>query len=625
MSAYAALKAEALGETGSVTTPSDVDDDILQYAKGSEDECSDDDYNESSLDTKVGSTVKESTSSMPVLSKQSIFQSDFLPSETNLQFGEDSVSVRLERGDFVMVQGMFKLKVLHGVVRINNCYELNSEGDFVYTFFTTNSHALPIIANASTETQTKDDLARIKLINYHTGFNDMQHNFVLSQPVSEGKDADNIFQRFTFQIVIEISNNCGLFLDDAWVSYFTTTAALSTANLIVIGNKNSGKSTFCKSLSEYLRFERKQSVVVMDLDPGQSDNSSPYCMSLSIQMPTGSCSNSGYLFDKYEDYYGFTSPMDAPTRYLEITRKLYSIYLLRYKHKGMRLIINTPGWIKGFGKTLLQKVTSIVSPSDLVVLTNNLTIGAEENQNILQSMDYVTAELLPGVFRLPLSSPSHLRTDNKLMYFHHKGSGNFDFSHYLLSTPPERISYIIGTCGRGIYGVSILNYKVDANFDFDNIPILLSSSIWGVYSTESACDDTLMSDNKYKLYPNLVKSKNLESVLGNVGQFLGLLIIHSINTKDSYLNVYAPPSVSGKLRQALKSNSKIVLVRGEGSIPPTELMYPGFLQNRSAAPLRRMRANLSEPHVPYLNTKGRTKVGGIWKVRRNILRKSHRK
>lgn len=625
MSAYAALRTDAASNIGSPVTPLDVDDNALQYVKGSDDEFSDEDDTMSTVDVKLGSRANESNSSTPALSKQRIFQSNFLPSETNLQFDEDSVSVRLECGDFIMIRGMFKLQILHGNVRINNCYELNAGNDRIYTFFTTDLHALPIIANVSAGTREKDSIARIKLSNYFTGFNDTNHKLSLIQVSPESNTKENIFKRFTFQIIIQSGSHYGLYVDDSWISYFASSAAISAHNLIVIGNKNAGKSTFCKSLLDYLRFEKKQSVVVMDLDPGQSDNSSPFCMSLSVQLPQGICTTSGFVFDKHEEYYGFNSPIDAPSRYLEVTRKLYTIYHQKFKQKGMRLVINTPGWIKGYGKTLLQEVTSIVNPSDLILLTNNLSIESEENQSVLQSMNFATVYLLPGVFQLPSSSPSQFRIDNKLMYFHQKGGDSFDFSHYLLSTPPKRISYQVGTSEQGVYGVSILNYKVDANFDFRNIPLLLSSLIWGVYSVQSSCDEAVVKDSKYNLYPNLIKSKGLELVLGANSQFLGLLIIHSINPCDNYLNVYTPPIVLQKIEGALKSKSKIVLLRGEGSIPPIELMYPQFHQTGTTMPLQRPRVVSSKAHVPYINTKGRTKIGGIWKVRRNILRRSHRR
>ena len=621
MSAYAALRADVIGSKESPIMPSDADDNELQYVKDSDDECSDDEADGiSTLDVKLESRVIERDSFTPVLSKLRIFQSDFLPSEKNLQFEEESVSIRLESGEFIMIRGMFKLQILDGSVRINNCYELNAENSHIHSFFTVDSNALPIISNASDENNT---FAEIKLINYYTGFEKASNKLLSTAESITNKEKS--FDRFTFDIVIQSGVNHGLFVDDLWVKYFSTTATISPNNLIVIGNKNAGKSTFCKSVLDFLRFQKLQNVAIMDLDPGQSDNSSPYCMSLSIQTPKSICTNAGFVHDKYEEYYGFSSPIDAPTRYLEITRNLYNVYTQKYKQKGLRLIVNTPGWIKGYGKTLLLQVTSIVAPSDLILLTSNMSIEAEENQNILQDLHYKTVTLLPGVFQLPSSSPSQFRIDNKLVYFHRKGTERFDFSYHLLMQPPERISYLSGTSGQGVYGLSILNFKMDDNFDFSNTSLLLSSLIWGVYSTESSCDEVLIQDRKHNLYPNMVQSKDLQTTLGAASRFLGLLIVHSINTSDHYLNIYTPPDVLSKIKGALQSRSKIILVRGEGTIPPSELLYPKHFYMGAWSQSQLPAAISSKVHVPFVNVKGKSKIGGIWKVRRNILRRSHRR
>ena len=626
MSAYAALKANSVDGDSSTSTPVNVDEIALQYVRNSDDECSDDEYKFATPDiTNLVASVNDSKCPSPSLPRQRITQSNFLPSELCLQIEDDCVIVTLERGDFIMIKGMFKLRILQGNIRVNNCYELNSDTDCTYTFFSTDFHSLPVIANASTENLEMSVVSKIKLINYHTGFSNSTRKLLPFRLIASSDDQNEMLKHFTFQVVIQSDNNIGMFVDESWVNYFGSSAAISPYNLIVMGNKNAGKSTFCKSLLDYLRFQKKQSVVIMDLDPGQSDNSSPYCMSLSIQLPDGACTTSGHVFDKSEEYYGFDSPLDAPLRYLEVTRKLYKICCSRYKQKGYRLIVNTPGWIKGFGKTLLQKVTIIVNPSDLILLTSNLSLEFEENQAVLQGMSYVKATLLPGVFHLPPTAPSQFRNNNKLLYFHHRISNDFEFSHSILNQSPERLSYQVGGSGQGIYGVSILNYAVDASFDFNNIPTLLSCTIWGVYSTSSPCGEVLIRDGNNNIYPNLIRSKDLDLVLGTGSQFLGLLIIHSINIRDHYLNVYAPPSVLKKVKDTLIANSKIVLVRGEGSIPSIELMAEKFLHAGVVTQSQDPHLNLSKTCIPYVSTRGKAKVGGVWKVRRNILRRSQRR
>ena len=72
------------------------------------------------------------------------------------------------------------------------------------------------------------------------------------------------------------------------------------------------------------------------------------------------------------------------------------------------------------------------------------------------------------------------------------------------------------------------------------------------------------------------------------------------------------------------------MIRGEGDIPNCEMLYPEFInkkidylkliKKRKAATTSRKLVDLK---LPYISFETKLKVGGIWKVRKNIKRRGH--
>ncbi|KAI5957096.1 GRC3 [Candida jiufengensis] len=627
MSAYAALKS-GLSLTGSQNPSNDksmvndeLDDTILQYTKDSDDEDdneeedSDEITNEAQTRLYKDDTTNPQGGPLNSNTHNIISQSNFIPNNTNLNFFDDHILLKLHNPEFIIIKGQFKMEIIEGEVQLNNCYNMASDSKKIYSFKSSGAQALPIVSHASA-----DNIAVLKLINLKNGLENLHK--IYSQRSSAVSDQDNLFRNYTFEIVIKESEDesCGLYIPDTWSKMFKSIANSPLNSLMVIGHKNTGKSTFSKCFMDYLLLHRKRPVVLMDLDPGQSEYSSPYCMSLSIHYEASFCEDLS-KDDKTELYYGFTSPMESPSRFLNIVQRLFDTYSSTYLHKGYVLIINTPGWIKGYGKELLVKISNIINPSDLCLLSHKLSLDAEENQTTLNGLSYSNVHLVSGIFSNQELSASQIRCINKLLYFHKISNNCFDFSRYMLDVPPLKLSYCINNSEVGINALCVLNYKLKSTQEFALLRLLLETMIWGIYATSSKTFTP--TKNTSSKYPNLINMETLKRISNDdqESQFLGLLAIHSINFKEQYFNIYAPPDVISKLQTHLNSNYKIILVRGEGNLPAPEIMYPNFLQH-----IDNSKTNTTKQvnRIPYLSFKAKPKVGGIWKVRRNIIRKNQR-
>lgn len=66
--------------------------------------------------------------------------------------------------------------------------------------------------------------------------------------------------------------------------------------------------------------------------------------------------------------------------------ELFNHYQTKFSQRN-HLIINTPGWVKGYGKELLNQITKIINPDKLILLSNNLNQEYPDNANILQDFN----------------------------------------------------------------------------------------------------------------------------------------------------------------------------------------------------------------------------------------------
>lgn len=634
MSAFAALKGNSNG--GSIFSTlnnseeeQEDDEGLIQYqANSSDEEINDDEDKEDSPDYGLLLPIQQketSTSSTPIVQTARITISNFIPTQENLQFNENSVLVTLNDPlEYLLISGQCKIKILLGEIKLNNCHVLKA-GDVSYDLIGLQSQSLPIIAYHNQQ-------STFELINLYNGLENVGKVCKpLKNIVKHEENQDQSFKNYSFEIVFNDNNGvCGLDINPTWIDELNSLKeCYQPLKIMIIGNKNTGKSTFCKTLLNELLLEVPQSRVdYLDLDPGQSEYSHPYTLSLSkinqLQFGFNSSSTNIGKDKKYDHYFGFTSSIHSPTRYMKIIEDLYS----KYDGKN-HLIINTPGYIKGFGKELLNEITKLIQPDKLIILSNNLNIEYPDNVYLLQDLQYYDVKILPGIYQLSKYSAPEIRSINKLLYFHAspQAQGMFDFSKRLLDASPLKLSYNCPSQSSSTTGivssVTVLNFDIPKDFD---ICSLMEVSICGVYLTKQSLVTPQSPTNPN--HPYFLNQKDFDKVFTVDSEFGGLVIIHSINPQSHYMNIYAPDSVVQKLQKGIKQGYSIMIVRGDGEVPSCEVLHPKLVNLKidSVKQKRRNKEGLktNDFNFPYVNfEEKRMKIGGIWKVRKNIMRRSH--
>jgi polynucleotide 5'-kinase involved in rRNA processing len=160
---------------------------------------------------------------------------------------------------------------------------------------------------------------------------------------------------------------------------------VTTPSVVVSGGKGSGKSTFLRYVINAMVSNRRDAnlpVALLDCDTGQPELFTPGCVSLTL------CSK-GFLSSPYYSsstfvnmkskptnrlrvisqlFLGSVSPKSHPRAYLDAYSYLVGLYIHEYLPKGIPLVVNTHGWIRGIGFQTIQRLVEALSPTHLVQL-----------------------------------------------------------------------------------------------------------------------------------------------------------------------------------------------------------------------------------------------------------------
>lgn len=649
MSAFAALKTQ---DAASIFFIKDEDNEVIEYQPNSSD--SEPENSNAFIQT---ATPREQSEALVV--STSLHGSNFLVTDENCIYQADSLIIGLKEGEFILVVGQLKLSILRGVVLINQQHYISELSKIEHLIVAPQSQSLPTISSTelrNNDIQVSSDIQPpflqkfktvIKLRNHFTGLENIGTYYkplkrFFTSKLDEDESVDSSPTKHSFEIVVTKTGFNGLTIDKAWSDELKTIKH-QTINLhdpqtiMVIGNKNSGKSTFSKSIINEL--VQTSNISFLDLDPGQSEFSPPYCLTLS----TVNSEIFGMNIIDFENdenfiqYFGYTTPLSQPQLYLIIITKLINKYLSIHKPKGNHLIINTPGWIKGYGKELLMKITEMVNPSKLILLSSCLELENRDNIEILNGLSFGNCSIIPGMFQTSKYSPAQLRTINKLIYFHSPSPAIFDFTTHILQLCPKKISFQTNNSGIefvGINCVTILNFDVTNDFDYTDMFTMLDSSIVGVYAIEDelfhAISPSLYKNNQegYPRYLNFTNYLDLITHDEKI-EFMGLCMIHSIDLQQCAFNLYSPDFVQKSISNKISSGYKLILVKGEGEIPECELLNKDILINiERKTKLQKKKQNFNESkgtlyQIPYITLDGKHKHGGVWRMRRNVMRRKH--
>jgi hypothetical protein len=138
---------------------------------------------------------------------------------------------------------------------------------------------------------------------------------------------------------------------------------------MMVGIKNSGKSTLCKYFLNRC-FSLHKDVCLLDCDPGKGFHL-PATVSLT-------CYDSvGKIVDSVCYWTGEHSPLNYTQLYLSSIDKLVRYH--RENYFGSALVINTMGYLTGLGEIILYELFNIVQPTNTLLLSNQKNDGQLES------------------------------------------------------------------------------------------------------------------------------------------------------------------------------------------------------------------------------------------------------
>lgn len=651
MSAFAAFRLTSASEMFSTE---EEDSETIKYEIGSSDEEIDEKPRTQSDSTRSGVATP-----MPVLLAYrtamvpEVFELSFVPDDDNLVTFDDHIIIGLKPNENILVSGQCKMTIQRGAVLMNEVDYHHADPDNPISIVAPTSQSIPIISSTQIVDRTgvrdtynehnqhlfsSDYKSVVMLSNYSTGVEDIGSYWrpfkrLFRTPGNDEVELlgeyERLFQSYTFEVILRNIGSVGMNLGPVWGKELQkVTQSMSEAPeasvTMIIGHKNSGKTTFSKALTNSVLLKQQLPVAYLDLDPGQSEFSPPYTLSLSLlERPTYGM----YLFDPLRivasHYYGFTTPQQHPELYTSITKALLHTFNSKIRSQGIHLVVNTPGWMKGFGVEILHDFAAELQPDNLVLLSGNLDPESPENSDVLACIACKSSIIVQGIYSLPRYSPSQLRTWHKLLYCHRQQKGNeprFDFKAHILTRPPLRLPYQVeaNPAFCGVNCVLFLNADVP-QIGAENIMLLLDASMVGFYLV----DDEYFSAHKVGILfgedlPLVLSPSAYGEMIDHRAPqvvFAGLGMIHSISTKNHCFNVYIPDSVQQHLSERIRSGLKLVVVKGEGDLPPAEILMPELLRAQERRP--------KENTLPYVSFES-SKVAGVWKTRRNVMRRGHR-
>ncbi|GMM37004.1 polynucleotide 5'-hydroxyl-kinase [Saccharomycopsis crataegensis] len=610
----------------------------------------------------------------------------------------------LNYGESLVLKGQYILTIYSGKLMINGV--TYHRGTAKYNVYAPISHSLPellcISSNENSGTLSPEVVdiftekfdTIVKLENNFTKlesignlcplFKNMFHNNLHNQfpkLVDHDDDGDDDldlnFQKYSFCPILCPVYDLNVMRPPAnWLQLSKTFVSQNTSipkRVLIIGYKNSGKSSLLKLLAnsylDSINYVADEPIGILDIDPGQSEFSVPNSVSYStynFPLIGSNLTGSHAGGSCWNEYFGFNNPMENPDWYLTLVAKLFQE---RYEDNDLvrqvPLLVNMPGWIKGYGVQLIYKIIKIIKPTDIVYLKSHnemeyqsedaddeeddelLGLINESKQDFFQNINIIKSS---GVFFHHTSlkySSQELSIFRVLSYFHKipnnnisssstSSRPNFNFNP-LLWTSPLKISYlaksqtpdtIISTISefKGICGVTVFNDdELSQPLNSTEISTIFDCSIVGIYAVEtnqylniyqsSSVNKSSVPETQLPVFIPFSKFQEEFGPRSNTIQFLGLGIIHSINYKTKTFNIYLPDLES--IKSVNFSEYKIILGRGRTSVPIWEL-YPKSEDNNK----KRSEKLFKHEKVPFISLNDKFGKGGkILKVRRNIIRR----
>lgn len=531
-----------------------------------------------------------------------ILSSNFGLTSNENTFHYDSYQlVGLQATDVLVLKGQYTLTVLHGSVEIES-YRMTA-GNGPLNVNASNINSLPSIRPISVS-QSPEIIAPfaipfqtiIKITNMVDNLPSIPNLYPHLRNLYNSDNTKNTATSksfpYTFTNLSEPeTNKVSTCVPSSWkacldhLKHRLLNDGQKSKSVLIIGNKNSGKSTFMKNLlNTLLSSNSTYKLQVLDIDPGQPELCLPGCISLTQLVDPLVGTVESFRVNKISEvveYLGFNSPVIQPLNYLNKLNRLLDV--VNSQHRNTITLINCPGWVKGFGVEIISHLSSSINLSYLIQLSDNLRdldilkdVSWDKQTEIIKIHSITKSSVFSSLY-----SPSVIRTFKLLTYMHYNAaSQNYDFSP-LLFTSPYRISYLPQTNKidkmldfNGIVGVSI----------FDSCGLLMQdtpNSLECQYmALVTVTNDALTKyDNS-----NVQNSSNFPHVIDESFihqqqlKFYGLCLIHSVNTEKKTVNLYTPIDVANLRNNLLSDNEKLILVKGREDLPLEEMYSTSILK-----------------------------------------------
>ena len=137
--------------------------------------------------------------------------------------------------------------------------------------------------------------------------------------------------------------------------------------MLVAGGKGVGKSTFVRWLTN--RLLSSSPVVLVDLDPGQTEVTTPGYLSVSLitePLLGPNFTHVARIKPSFSVYLGDVSVQNCPDRNIKIIHDLWEY--VRANLSGYPVVVNTMGWCNGMGLLMLVDTIRMLEPTTVVQL-----------------------------------------------------------------------------------------------------------------------------------------------------------------------------------------------------------------------------------------------------------------
>lgn len=558
----------------------------------------------------------------------------------NVVYHEQEQIIGLKQDDVLVVKGQYVLRVVSGKAVIDS-YVVGEDSN-ARTVNASNLTSIPCIRAVSASAGrlhpglTGSFSCVVALSNHTDGMENLPSLYPHLKYLYASENSKNSYSHnshnYTFSVLLEAeSNRLATSIPDSWefqlgrLTSFFANSDRKNKVILIIGNKNTGKSTFLKLLANSLLSETStaKSIQVLDMDPGQPELCLPGCISLSTITSPLLGTVQSFQIEKSSEivkYLGFNSPNVQPLNYL---RQLDELLEKINSSKDTITLINSPGWVKGFGAEIIAHLNANLDITSLIQLSDEL-----RDLDIIREIHW---EKETEVIRLPSASrsthsfnsypPIVIRNFKLLSYMHYDlKSQKFDFTPLLLKSP-YRLSYLSltsdvhklqnfpGITGVSIFdsqGVSVADVPQCLECQYVALVTISKEDLLGIEARDTKPSSSL---------PNYINENLVHSIRTN---FHGLAIVHSVDNKYKTINLYTPIDTHALLQTLVSNKEKLILVKGREEVPMDEIYSTQLIKGPAM-----FWNNFGISCLPYVSESLSNEVTGgkTVGIRRNIQRR----